>query len=199
MSDYRLSSKNYINEETEKTRIVIGNTFSVNMNHYIGWTKRLNGEFKRTANYTITIDGEIHEHFLPKYYSNYLNDKNLNKSSIVILLENEGWLVKDLFDENRYNTYIGHIYNGNDVIEKRWRNYKYWSSYSEAQMESLSKIVKKLCNDFNIPLKVVSHNTNFDGIEKYSGITYRSNFEKFYTDINPTWDFTKFKDNIELN
>jgi len=199
MSDYRLSSKNYINEETEKTRIVIGNTFSVNMNHYIGWTKRLNGEFKRTANYTITIDGEIHEHFLPKYYSNYLNDKNLNKSSIVILLENEGWLVKDLFDENRYNTYIGHIYNGNDVIEKRWRNYKYWSSYSEAQMESLSKIVKKLCNDFNIPLKVVSHNTNFDGIEKYSGITYRSNFEKFYTDVNPTWDFTKFKDNIELN
>jgi hypothetical protein len=199
MSDYRLSSKNYINEETEKTRIVIGNTFSVNMNHYIGWTKRLNGEFKRTANYTITIDGEIHEHFLPKYYSNYLNDKNLNKSSIVILLENEGWLVKDLFDENRYNTYIGHIYNGNDVIEKRWRNYKYWSSYSEVQMESLSKIVKKLCNDFDIPLKVVSHNTNFDGIEKYSGITYRSNFEKFYTDVNPTWDFTKFKDNIELN
>ena len=64
---------------------------------------------------------------------------------------------------------------------------------------SLSKIVKKLCNDFDIPLKVVSHNTNFDGIEKYSGITYRSNFEKFYTDINPTWDFTKFKDNIELN
>lgn len=199
MSDYKLPDKNYINEETEKTRIVIGNTFSVDMNHYLGWTKRLNGGFKRTANYTVMLDGTVHEHFSPKYYSTYLNDKNLNKTSIIILLENQGWLVKDLFDENKYISYVGHIYNGSDVTEKRWRNYKYWSTYSESQMESLSGLVKKLCNDFKIPLKVVSHNTNFEGVEKYNGITYRSNFEKFYTDVNPTWDFTKFKDNIELN
>lgn len=199
MSEYKLTNRNYIEEETEKIRIVIGNTFSVNMNHFNGWTKRLNGEFKRTANYTVKLDGSVYEHFSPKYYSNYLNDKNLNKGSIIVLLENQGWLVKDLFNENKFINYVGDIYNGDDVIEKRWRDYKYWSSYSDSQMISLSELVKKLCSDFNIPAKVVSHNTNFDGIEKYSGITYRSNFEKFYTDVNPNWDFMKFKNNIELN
>jgi hypothetical protein len=197
--DFKLSEKNYIPIESNKKRIVIGNSFSVDMNHYIGWVTRLNGNFKRTANYTIELNGNVHEHFSPKYYSNYLNDNKLDNTIISIILENEGWLNKDLFNENKYINYVGHIYNREEVVEKRWRNFKFWAPYTDEQMESLTKLVKQLCNDFNIPLNVVSHNTGFKDANKYEGVLYRSNFEKYYTDISPTWDFTTFKNKIEIN
>lgn len=197
--DFKLPEKNYIPIESNKKRIVIGNSFSVDMNHYIGWVTRLNGNFKRTANYTIELNGNVHEHFSPKYYSNYLNDNKLDNTIISIILENEGWLNKDLFNENKYINYVGHIYNREEVVEKRWRNFKFWAPYTDEQMESLTKLVKQLCNDFNIPLNVVSHNTGFKDANKYEGVLYRSNFEKYYTDISPTWDFTTFKNKIEIN
>ena len=84
---FKLSDENYIQIETVKKRIVIGNSFSINMDHYTGWTKRLNGKFKRTANFTIELNGTIHEHFSPKYYSNYLNDAKLDSTTISIVLE----------------------------------------------------------------------------------------------------------------
>ena len=197
--DFKLPEKNYIPIESNKKRIVIGNSFTVDMNHYIGWVTRLNGNFKRTTNYTIELNGNVHEHFSPKYYSNYLNDNKLDNTIISIILENEGWLNKDLFNENKYINYVGHIYNREEVVEKRWRNFKFWAPYTDEQMESLTKLVKQLCNDFNIPLNVVSHNTGFKDANKYEGVLYRSNFEKYYTDISPTWDFTTFKNKIEIN
>ena len=196
--NFKLSDENYIAIETPKKRIVIGNTFSINMNHYIGWTKRLNGKFKRTANYTIELDGNIHEHFSPKYYSNFMNDNKLDENTISIILENEGWLTKDLFNENKYINYIGHIYNKDEVVEKRWRNFKYWAPYTDEQMQSLVKLVKQLCEEFKIPLNVVSHNTGFKDANKYEGVLYRSNFEKYYTDISPTFNFEWFKNKIEI-
>ena len=196
--NFKLSEENYIPIETVKNRIVIGNSFSINMNHYIGWTTRLNGKFKKTANFTIELNGNIHEHFSPKYYSNYLNDVKLDSTTISIVLENEGWLTKDIFNENKYINYVGHIYNREEVVEKRWRNFKYWSPYSNEQMESLIKLVRQLCEEFKIPLNVVAHNTGFKDANKYEGILYRSNFEKHYTDISPTWDFNMFKNKLEL-
>jgi hypothetical protein len=59
-------------------------------------------------------------------------------------------------------------------------------------------LVKKLCEEYKIPLNVVSHNTGFKDANKYEGVLYRSNFEKHYTDISPTWDFEKFKNKLEL-
>lgn len=196
--DYKLSTNNYIETETVKKRIVIGNSFSINMNHYIGWTKRMNGRYKRTANYTVKLDGTIHEHFSPKYYSNYLNDAKLDSSTISIVLENEGWLSKDLINENVYIDYVGNIYNRGEVVEKRWRNFKYWAPYTNEQMESLVSLVKNLSVEYNIPLNIVSHNTGFKDANKYEGVLYRSNFEKYYTDISPTWDFEEFKNKLEL-
>ena len=93
---YYLTTNNYIFEETDKDKIVIGNTFSTNMNHYIGWSTRYNGKYKKTANYTVRLDGSIYEHFNPKYHSNFTDYISLDKTIISIVLENEGWLIKDL-------------------------------------------------------------------------------------------------------
>ena len=61
---YKLSEKNYINEVTVKKKIVIGNTFSTDMRHCIGWNKRWNGRYTKTAMFTIDIEGNIHQ--IPK-------------------------------------------------------------------------------------------------------------------------------------
>ena len=128
---YKLASKNYIAIETEKTQIILGHTFNNDMKHIIGWKNRYNGSYKKTAAFTIAKDGTIYKHFDPKFSSNYFNNTNLNSKSIVILLENEGWLLKDL-EKNVFITWIGDIYKEpNQVLEKRWRGMTYWSEYTE--------------------------------------------------------------------
>jgi hypothetical protein len=77
-----------------KKKIIIGDTFNHDMQHVISWTHRYNGEYKKTAPFTIGKDGVIYKHFNPKYQSLYFNDLDLDKNSILILLENDGWLIK---------------------------------------------------------------------------------------------------------
>lgn len=196
---YKLSDDKYIKEGTSKKRIVIGNTFSTNMRHCIGWNKRWNGKYTRTAMFTIDINGNIYQHFSPNYFSNFLDNSTLNETTISIILENEGWLIKDLVEENTYLNYIGHIYKREDsVVEKRWRNHTFWAPYSKQQKESTYKLVKELCLEFDIPLKAISHNTNFDTVEEFEGVLYKSNFEKYYTDVSPAWDCLEMKNKIEI-
>ena len=116
---------------------------------------------------------------------------------ISIILENQGWLQKDLIT-NEYFNWVGNIYNKNkDVFEKRWRGFTYWDSYSEKQIISCANLIKYLCEEYNIPKKCVGHNTYIDGVEYFEGIVYRSNYHKECTDLNPSWDFKKFKELIE--
>ena len=64
-------------------------------------------------------------------------------------------------------------------------------------MKSCVFLIKHLCDKFDIENKCVGHNTYIDGIDMFEGITYRSNFQREYTDLNPSWDFKKFKELIE--
>ena len=43
----------------------------------------------------------------------------------------------------------------------------------------------------------MGHNTFIDGVEYFEGVVYRSNYNKESTDLNPSWDFKKFKKLIE--
>lgn len=195
---YLLNEKNYIPIPCEKTQIVIGHTFSSDMKHIISWKNRFNGKNKKTAAFSIDAAGFIYKHFDPKFKSNFFDTEDLNNKSIVILLENNGWLLKD-DEKNRYITWNGNIYNKpNNIFEKRWRDNKYWDKYTEEQFESTLGLVNILCDSFNIPKLAISHNTKIDNFFDYKGVLYRSNLEKHYTDLNPSWDFEKFKNKLEL-
>ena len=192
-----LPLNNYISVETVKKQIILGHTFNHDMRHIVGWLHRYNGEYKKTAAFTIDINGVIYQHFDPKYHSRYFNNADLDKKSIVVLIENEGWLTKDNV-KNEFITWIGDIYNkSNKVVDKKWRGYDYWSSYNEKQVESAIVLIKKLCGDFDIPMTSVSHNTKIDNLVDYTGVIYKSNLEKHYSDLSPSWDFIKFKNKLE--
>jgi len=196
---YQLPLDNYVQVESLKKQIVIGHTFNHDMRHFTGWLHRYNGKFKRTAAFTIDAAGSIYKHFDPKYQSRYFNNKELDKKSIVILLENDGWLTKDV-EKNEFITWIGDIYKQpNEVVEKKWRGYEYWSPYSKEQMESANNLVKVLCEEFFISTNCVSHNTKIDGMKDYEGILYKSNLDKNFTDLSPAFDYESFKNKLELN
>lgn len=197
---YILPDKNFYKLETKKKRVIIGNSFSTNMVHHIGWLNRHNGKYKKTASYTISLDGTIHQHFDPKYYSEIIGDIDFDESTISILLENEGWLIKDLNEENKYITYIGNIYNRVDeVFVKKWRCNKYWAPYTQEQMKSTVYLINKLCDEFEINKDVIAHNTKIYNGYLHEGILYKGNLNTYFTDVNPSWDFLGFKEQIEIN
>ena len=68
-SGFKLKKCNFIKEATSKDRIVIGNTYSEDMNHFIGWELRFGGAYKKTSMFTVRLDGTIYQHFSPNYYS----------------------------------------------------------------------------------------------------------------------------------
>jgi hypothetical protein len=195
-TSYTLTSKNYYSEIHEKKQIVIGNSFNTGMNHFIGWKNRLNGFYKRVSNYTIDPSGNIYQHFNPEYYSEYINNSLHNKNIISITLVNQGWLDYDVLDKKFIN-YIGIEFSGKNMTEKRWRNHSFWENYTQEQIDSLSNLTTFLLEKFNIPKKVLSHNTHIKDIHNFMGVTYRSNWLKDCTDLSPSFDFEIFKNKVE--
>ena len=196
-TDYALADKNYMPIECMKTQIVLASTLNHDMKHVIGWQHRHNGNYKKTAAFTIDAAGVVYKHFEPKYHSKFFGNLELDTKTIVVLLENDGWLNKDE-EKNEFITWTGDIYNKPDeVFEKRWRSYRYWSPYTQAQFESAIELVRSLCDEFYIPLNAIGHNTKIDTLSDYHGVIYRSNFDKHYTDLNPSWDCAEFKNKLE--
>lgn len=194
---FKLSADNFIPIETIKTRVVLGHTQNNHMKHFTGWQKRLNGKYKKTAHYTISRDGSIYEHFDPKYTSKYFKYHDLNSKSIIILLENDGYLTKDS-KSGEFITWLGDIYKcESSVYEKKWRNLNYWCPYSKEQLESTLNLTRKLCEEFNIPKITINHNTKINELGNFSGVLYKANLEKYYTDLNPSWYFEIFKNKLE--
>jgi len=194
---YKLPLSNYLSIESEKTWIALGHTFNHDMKHFIGWQHRYNGEYKKTAAYTIAKDGTIYEHFDPSFTANVFDTKEFNMKTIVILMENDGWLVHNTFTDE-YLTWFGDIYKDpKEVVSRRWRGYSYWAPYSEEQLESAVLLSKHLCRRFNIPMVAIGHNTKSERLVDYQGVLCKSNIEKHYTDLNPSWDCELFKSKLE--
>jgi len=187
---YKLEETNYHKEIYDKKQIIIGHSYRDDMLHYSSWVNRWNGNYTKTTTYTINLDGKIYEHYNPKYWSDYLG-VNQDKFNISITLSNICWLKKDL--NNDYKDWLGHIYKGNDIIIKKWRNHQYWKNYTEEQLKSLSSLIKKLCKDFNINKEVIEHNVYDDSIDLFDGIVFKSNYYQEITDVSPAFDISHIK------
>jgi hypothetical protein len=188
---YELPPKNYHNLVYEKTQIVVGHTGRKKMRHFESWVNRRNGKYKKTTPFTIDVDGTIHQHYDPKYYSEFLGCEQ-DKCNIPIILVNQGWL--KLNNMNVYVDWLGHIYSKNiDPIERSWRDYRYWSKYTEEQFISLKKLIDYLCQEFNINRRVIDNNVYDENIDLFKGVTFRSNYSRDLTDVSPAFEIEKIK------
>lgn len=188
---YLLNESNYHKKVYDKTQIVIGHSGRKDMRHFDTWVNRRNGKYKKTSAFSINTEGNIYQHFDPKYYSDFLG-VDQDKCNISITLVNQGWL--KLNDMNVYVDWLGHIYSKNiNPIEKNWRNQRYWATYTEEQMISLRLLLNHLCEEFNIDYKVIEHNVYDENVDIFKGITFRSNYSKIITDVSPAFEIQKIK------
>jgi N-acetyl-anhydromuramyl-L-alanine amidase AmpD len=73
----------------------------------------------------------------------------------------------------------------------------FWQPYTESQINVLSKLILSICSEFNIPTTSIGHNVKVDNIERFRGITTKSNYDYDYTDLSPAFDFNELIKKIE--
>ena len=198
LSDYKLGVDNYYDVEYPKYQIVIGHTGRnteiygyPDMMYFNSWKTRRNNKFTENAMFSIDTFGTIYQHFDTKYYSDFIDENDINKNIISISLLNEGALMLDGLNSSYY-TWDNKKYNRDDkVIYKIWRDQQYWSPYTEKQYGSLNFLLNKLCYELKINKKFIGHNTSVDSIENFEGITTRANYSFDYLDVSPAFDWKK--------
>jgi N-acetyl-anhydromuramyl-L-alanine amidase AmpD len=184
-----------VGDHNNKIQIILLNTLRDKETFLNSVKYRFNGKNQKIPNYLITREGKIIQLLENTESPKFFLDKKINQNSIIVCLENLGWLQKEPLNEN-YINWIGDIYKGN-VFEKKWRDYFFWEPYSEIQIEATAFICKKLFEEISIKKQVVGHNTKINGAERTEGVLCRSNFSQDFTDVNPSFDFELFLKYIE--
>lgn len=158
---------------------------------------------KGGSNYIVLRNGVIHKLSSDDSFFK-VTTKNVDSESITVCLDNLGYLSYNE-RENTIVDYMGRMYCEEDsdrnvyMTKFKWKGFDMWEPYTEEQLASSCFLVKKICDEFNIKKRVISHNTKIESPETLSGVMYRSNFARYYTDLSPAWDYQLFKDIIEGN
>jgi N-acetyl-anhydromuramyl-L-alanine amidase AmpD len=173
-----------------KTQIVLTHTGRP-LNYYMNsLKKRYNGNYDKLPHYVISKEGKIYQILENNSYSLFFPIRSFNKKTIIISLENLGWL-KKIPLETQYINWIGDKVKDN-IYKRKWRGYHLWDKYTEEQLDSLKELVQELNYEFNIPMRLIGHNVKVDNPERFNGITSRSNYEQKVTDLSPAFDFELF-------
>lgn len=130
-----------------------------------------------------------------KYYNSTItNNLLINRHSIIIAIENLGWLKQvgsiednDLGYVNWYNILVPE----NDVFKKDYRNQKYWHTYSKNIYTSLKLLLPHLIKKHKIKKDYIKHCFEYENIDEYEGILTRSNICSSYTDVSPAFNFNE--------
>lgn len=180
-----------IESNNQWKKIIICHTSRKIDEYLIGLKYRLNKKYNRIPHFLVDREGKIINTLETKYVSNFFSSEIVNNQSIIISLENLGWLEKKPLKE-AYVNWLGNIYNG-EVFHKSWRDYNLWQPYTETQLEVTAKLCNKLCEEFGINKECIGTNTKIKGSEKFEGILTRSNIHIQLTDLSPAFDFQKFE------
>jgi N-acetyl-anhydromuramyl-L-alanine amidase AmpD len=182
-------------KQKKKKQIILCHT-SREVEEYLASLKfRYNSTYDKIPNYVVTKNGTVLQLLPNEGHTNFFTEDKINRNSIVVCLENLGWLEKKPLTTYHIN-WKGSIYN-QQVYEKKWRDFFFWEPYTTSQIEKTAELCGHLINEFRIKKNCVSHNTKIDGVENFEGIVSRSNFNGKYTDLNPSFNFETFTKLIE--
>ena len=187
-------SNNYQKSKTKK-QIILTHT-SRNITDYLNSVLyRNNGDYDKVPNFVISRNGDVYKLLPDNAYTNFFKKTDMNKNSVIISLENLGWLEK-IPIETGFVNWIGDIYNG-PVFEKKWRDYFFWHPYTSSQLEITVELCNMICEEVSIKKDFIGHNTKINGIERFEGIISRSNLESECTDLSPSFEFENFTKKIK--
>jgi N-acetyl-anhydromuramyl-L-alanine amidase AmpD len=182
-------------KQKKKKQIILTHSSREIKNYLMSLKHRYNGKYDKIPNYVINREGKILKLLNDNEHSNYFSDTNINRNSIIICLENLGWMEKEPLKNSHIN-WIGNIYK-EKIYEKKWRDYFFWQPYTEIQIENTVELCKKLTKELSINKECIGHNTKINGVERYEGIVTKSNFDIEFTDVSPAFNFEQFINKIE--
>jgi len=185
-----LTNKNIANKKYKKNQIFLYDTKRKIGDYLLQLEHRMLGDYEDLPHFIITKTGEIlqiaDEQTRLKVFGNR-NDKHIIK----IAIENLGWLSKNTITEY-YQNWIGDI-DRCEPYHKKWRGYFFWDKYTQEQMNNLVLLCKDLCEKNNIPFITPVSKICANRLECNDSIICKSNYEIYFTDINPSFDFDAFK------
>lgn len=182
-------------KEKKKSLIILCHT-SREVGEYLTSLKfRYNSCYNRIPNFVITRDGETLQLLPEKSSSDFFKDYRINEKSVIVCLENLGWLEKKPLS-NEYINWVGNIYN-QEVYEKKWRDFFFWQPYTEIQTKKTAELCTMLSDSLQIKKRTLGHNTKVDLITNWEGTITRSNIDSKYTDLNPSFNFELLKKYFE--
>jgi N-acetyl-anhydromuramyl-L-alanine amidase AmpD len=138
-------------------------------------------------------DGKVLKAFDDRYWAYHLgittNSKELNSKSISIEICNYGPL--RFGKDGIFYNYVNKPVNKEDVVEleKPFRGYKYWEKYTDAQIESLKKLIIYLKNRWNLEIETGIYNEDwFEYNDKWfttGGLRTHTQVRKDKSDLFP--------------
>jgi N-acetyl-anhydromuramyl-L-alanine amidase AmpD len=173
---------NCVLEPSEKKLIVITNTERLDFQKYI---KSLKNK-KSIPNFIIEKNGNIHKLFDDKYYTEFTDNNLINKTSILIALENGGKLYTK--DNIQFVNWCYDITTNKSNIIKN--NNFYYEKYTRIQIEKLAFLCLHLSKKHNINLNIVEKTNPESKIIDLGDIDY------FSDSLNPDFNYDLFNDII---
>ena len=85
--------------------------------------------------------------------------------------------------QNNYKNWIGDVTN--EEVPEENGEVTFFTNYTEIQMDSLVELCNHINEKHNIPLKCIGHNVKVERVEKYEGITSKSNYDRICTSLSP--------------
>ncbi len=185
-----------MSEQNKKTQVVLIHSSRVGEDYLKSLEYRYNGVNNKKPHYVILKSGEIISVQDESKNSNLFDNEKINHNSIVICLENLGWVNKNTLSTT-FSNWIGTKVE--KVKEKKWRSKSYWDLYTEIQTSVLIKLCEEVCERNKINKKFIGNNTKISGVENFSGILTRSNFDEDYTDLSPAFNFVYLLENFNYD
>ncbi len=186
----------YVQEEKKKDLIVLHFTAgSTSDGAFNSW---VNSPIRIGTAYILDPNGTAYEIFDPKYYAFHLGFKGSyenDKRSVAIEIVNIGPL-KRVGNElmcwpKNYKTHYCSLDEKDKYVEKSFRGFDYYASFSPRQLEALPKLIDMTSSRFNIPkmLPPKEQLEKFDPVwaSKWKGIASHQNFRPDKFDIGPAF------------
>jgi N-acetyl-anhydromuramyl-L-alanine amidase AmpD len=153
------------------------------------------GNSEDIPHFCITKTGKIYNFLNPEHGSKTFGENKVDNKQIKIALENLGWLNKNTIT-GIYENWINDVYRSTPHI-RSWRSYMYWDPYTQDQLQALADLCLVLCVKYNIDYFCVPSSGYIENAKNIEGIVSKSNFLDIYTDINPSFNFNIFEENVK--